>query len=185
MKLMRILFNGLACVFSVSVFAQNTYHSIDQNEIILQGSSSDYDFYQNTYYNAFEELAITWEIINADIPNEWDFSICFPECYPIGTTNGSNEFTTNSSNYLNCHIYPNNITASGLIQMAIITDGLYVDTVSWIATANAAMMINENIYSKKLVKITDGLGQEVNNTNNQILFHIYDDGSVEKKFIVE
>jgi hypothetical protein len=60
-----------------------------------------------------------------------------------------------------------------------------VDTVSWIATANEPMMINENIYSKKLIKITDGLGQEVNHTTNQILFHIYDDGSVEKKFVVE
>ena len=69
--------------------------------------------------------------------------------------------------------------------MAIITDGLYVDTVSWFATAIQAMMINENIYSKKLVKITGGLGQEVNQTTSQILFYIYDDGSVEKKFIFE
>ena len=46
-------------------------------------------------------------------------------------------------------------------------------------------MINENIYSKKLVKITDGLGQEVNQTTSQIHFYIFDDGSVEKKFIVE
>ena len=38
---------------------------------------------------------------------------------------------------------------------------------------------------KKLTKIVDALGREVNHTNNQILFHIYDDGSVEKKFIVE
>ena len=182
---MRLLFTALGYLVSLSVFGQETYHSIDQNEIILQGSSSDYDFYQNTYYNAFEELEITWEIINADIPNEWDFSICFPECYPIGTTIGSNEFITNSSNYLNCHVYPNNIAGSGLIQMAIITDGLYVDTVSWIATANEAMMIDENIYSKKLVKITGGLGQEVNQTTSKILFYIYDDGSVDKKYIVE
>ena len=69
--------------------------------------------------------------------------------------------------------------------MAIITDGLYVDTVSWVATANEAMIIDENIYSKKLVKITGGLGQEVNQTTSQILFYIYDDGSVEKKYIVE
>ena len=39
--------------------------------------------------------------------------------------------------------------------MEIITDGLFVDTVSWIATANEAMMINENIYSKKLIKMTN------------------------------
>tara|TARA_B110000444_G_scaffold238635_1_gene252380 strand:- start:311 stop:1900 length:1590 start_codon:yes stop_codon:yes gene_type:complete len=38
---------------------------------------------------------------------------------------------------------------------------------------------------KKVVKVLDALGREVNHTTNQILFHIYDDGSVEKKFIVE
>ena len=38
---------------------------------------------------------------------------------------------------------------------------------------------------KHLIKIVDALGREVNHTTNQILFHIYDDGSVEKKFIVE
>ena len=38
---------------------------------------------------------------------------------------------------------------------------------------------------RKLEKVVDALGREVNQTTNQILFHIYDDGSVEKKFIVE
>ena len=38
---------------------------------------------------------------------------------------------------------------------------------------------------RKLDKVVDALGREVNHTTNQILFHIYDDGSVEKKFIVE
>ena len=120
---MRLILTALAFLFSVSVFGQNTYHSIEQNEIILQGSSSDNDFYQNTYYYAFEDLAITWEIINSDIPNEWDLSICFPECYQIGTINGSNEFIANSNNYLNCHVYPNNIAGSGLIQMELLLMG--------------------------------------------------------------
>jgi len=39
--------------------------------------------------------------------------------------------------------------------------------------------------NRKLEKVIDILGREVNHTTNQILFHIYDDGSVEKKFIVE
>ena len=38
---------------------------------------------------------------------------------------------------------------------------------------------------RKLEKIVDALGREVNHKTNQILFHIYDDGSVEKKFVVE
>ena len=40
-------------------------------------------------------------------------------------------------------------------------------------------------FEKQLIKIVDALGREVNHTTNQILFHIYDDGSIEKKFIVE
>jgi len=39
--------------------------------------------------------------------------------------------------------------------------------------------------NRKLEKVVDALGREVNHTPNQILFHIYDDGSVEKKFVVE
>jgi len=42
-----------------------------------------------------------------------------------------------------------------------------------------------NYLENESYKILDITGREVNHTTNQILFHIYDDGSVEKKFIVE
>jgi hypothetical protein len=46
--------------------------------------------------------------------------------------------------------------------------------------------INElNDNNKTVTKIIDALGREVKQTKNQLLFHIYDDGSVEKKFVVE
>ena len=38
---------------------------------------------------------------------------------------------------------------------------------------------------RKLEKVVDALGREVKHTTNQILFHVYDDGSVEKKFVVD
>ena len=38
---------------------------------------------------------------------------------------------------------------------------------------------------RKLDKVVDYLGREVNQTTNQILLHIYDDGTVEKKIILE
>ena len=41
------------------------------------------------------------------------------------------------------------------------------------------------IHEKTLFKTVNTLGREVNHTTNQILFHIYDDGSVEKKFVIE
>ena len=40
-------------------------------------------------------------------------------------------------------------------------------------------------YERNLEKVVDAFGREVNHTTNQILFYIYDDGSVEKKFMVE
>jgi hypothetical protein len=40
-------------------------------------------------------------------------------------------------------------------------------------------------HKKTLYKIVNTLGREVNQNTNQILFYIYDDGSVEKKFVVE
>ena len=45
--------------------------------------------------------------------------------------------------------------------------------------------IEEACTKKSLIKIVDALGKEANHTTNQILFYIYDDGSVEKKVIVE
>ena len=50
---------------------------------------------------------------------------------------------------------------------------------------NTSSIHNEIFETKKLTRIIDNLARDVNHTSNQILFHIYDDGSVEKKFIVE
>jgi hypothetical protein len=38
---------------------------------------------------------------------------------------------------------------------------------------------------KKLIRIIDFVGREVKETKNQPLFYIYDDGTVEKKIIIE
>ena len=39
--------------------------------------------------------------------------------------------------------------------------------------------------SKRLIKITDVLGRETKGTKNEPLFYIYDDGTVEKRIIIE
>jgi len=50
-------------------------------------------------------------------------------------------------------------------------------------TVSSGTELNDN--NKTLTKVIDALGREVNHTKNQILFHVYDDGSVEKKFVVD
>ena len=59
-----------------------------------------------------------------------------------------------------------------------VSDGTYVN--AYIATG----IDNIKNSSKKLLKITDFLGRETN-AKNQPLFYIYDDGTVEKRIIIE
>ena len=56
----------------------------------------------------------------------------------------------------------------------------------FIPSTNSIIESSNFAVSKRTLKKTlDALGREVNHTTNQILFHIYDDGSVEKMFVVE
>ncbi len=49
---------------------------------------------------------------------------------------------------------------------------------------NQTTSILENITKKKILRITDVLGREVNQSSETPLFYIYDDGSVEKKILI-
>ena len=49
---------------------------------------------------------------------------------------------------------------------------------------NGATTINEHNSNKELIKVTNILGRETKQTN-QPLFYIYDDGTVEKRIIIE
>ena len=46
-------------------------------------------------------------------------------------------------------------------------------------------MIQINNYNKRLMHTIDVLGRESVKSKNQLLFYIYDDGTVEKKIIIE
>jgi hypothetical protein len=40
-------------------------------------------------------------------------------------------------------------------------------------------------FAKKIIKIVDVLGRETFPKNKQILFYIYEDGTIDKKYIIE
>ena len=50
---------------------------------------------------------------------------------------------------------------------------------------NQTNFVNEYITKKDLIKIIDVLGRQTKHLKNQPLFYIYDDGTVEKKMIIE
>jgi len=45
--------------------------------------------------------------------------------------------------------------------------------------------IQEHSTNKELLKVTDLLGRETKGTKNEVLFYIYDDGTVEKRIVIE
>jgi len=56
-----------------------------------------------------------------------------------------------------------------------------IDGISIAASITQAQYIERN-----LIKVVDLIGREINsNTKNTTLLHIYDDGSIEKKYILK
>ena len=50
---------------------------------------------------------------------------------------------------------------------------------------NQSTFIEENYQSSRLIKVVDILGRKSTEKQNSLLFYIYDDGTVEKKIIIE
>ena len=55
----------------------------------------------------------------------------------------------------------------------------------YIITSPPSGILNVTNTEKTLIKITDMLGQETPQRRNTPLFYIYDDGTVEKRIIIE
>ena len=100
----------------------------------MEGTVSDADVSANTYFNAMANVLVEWSVLEADLPEGWDFSFCFPDCHPIGVESGTNAFDANSEHYLNCHVYPNNISGTGHLSMLLTTNSAALDTVTWWVT---------------------------------------------------
>ena len=83
---------------------------------------------------------------------------------------------------------------AGTYTLTSFSDALAVGSISGAAlvTVNTSpidcpppLLIQEHTTNKELLKITDILGKETTLKNNTLLFYIYDDGTVEKRIVVE
>ena len=116
--------------------------------------------------------------------NKLKYEIAFGSHDPISGPNGGNgeigirviswlqNFLLNDSCY--CPILLLNPSTSSLYTTNILCNNTNV---------NVSFLIPNS--QKKLLKITDLLGRETQGTKNKSLFYIYDDGTVEKKIIIE
>tara|TARA_B100001142_G_scaffold202715_1_gene201115 strand:- start:138 stop:638 length:501 start_codon:yes stop_codon:yes gene_type:complete len=159
-------------------------HFIDQHNMQIYGNVNDADISINTYYNTFDTCSVSWKIITDSMPSQWEFSICFPSCFLIGVTSGQNLILADEQAYLNCHMYPHGQVGNGVVQMEITTNNLYKDTITWIGSISNTSSITEFNKKRKLIKITNLLVRETKQTNQPLLY-LYDDGTVEKRIVVE
>ena len=162
----------------------NQTHFINQHNLQMYGDAYDSDISINTFYNTLDTCSISWIIITDSMPSQWEFSICFPSCFVVGITSSQDLLLPNEQTYLNCHMYPNGQLGNGVVQMEITTNDFYKDTITWNGFISTASFISEHNTNKRLFRVTNLLGIETKQSNQPLLY-IYDDGSVEKKIIIE
>ena len=168
------------------IFSQS--HEIEELFIELSGNATNGDFSNNTYYVAFDSCDVSWQIIRDSIPSGWEFSFCFPNCYDPGVTSGNSLFLDNSEQFLNCHVYPNNIAGSGFNEMEITTNSTHKDTIVWSAIAYDNLFLNElsNHSSESIVNIYNLEGKILSKpTPNNIVLIKYENGLIEKRIIIQ
>ena len=86
-------------IISFELFSQS--FNVDATNITIDACTGCASPANNTYLNALSDETVYWSIIDVDIPEGWEFSNCFPNCYPIGTTSGDLNITSGQQYYLN------------------------------------------------------------------------------------
>ena len=183
---MKLLLTSLTLILlSFNNWAQS--FTVQSNSIMLNGSPNVQDFNDNTYLNALSTETLTWSIVADSMPSSWEYSNCFPNCYPIGTTNGTLSITNGQSYYLNGHIYPNNTPGEGFWTMEI-TNGTTTELVTWYVVAGSVGIVNDFLTNKKqeIKNIFNLNGQIVNELKvNHFYIVQYNNNTTTKIFINE
>ncbi|MBT5273510.1 MAG: cyanophycinase [Flavobacteriales bacterium] len=162
---------GIAC-------DEYTAVCIDTNGIArVYGGYPTYD--DNAYF-----LRINCEIssnipenITSSIPLTWDHSGQAIKVYKIkGISTGLNSFDLNTWED----------GTGGVWENWSVLNGLLFESISNPINCNSTgIYLEDQTGSNKLTKVIDVLGKDAERENNQTLFYIYDDGTVEKKIIIE
>ena len=183
---MKLLLTSLTLILlSFNNWAQS--FTVQSNSIMLNGSPNVQDFNDNTYLDALSTETLTWSIVADSMPSSWEYSNCFPNCYPIGTTNGTLSITNGQSYYLNGHIYPNNTPGEGFWTMEI-TNGTTTELVTWYVVAGSVGIVNDFLTNKKqeIKNIFNLNGQIVNELKvNHFYIVQYNNNTTTKIFINE
>jgi hypothetical protein len=182
----KLLF--IAFLMPLGLFAQE--YTFQDLNLVIEGVETDDDISNDTYIDVtVAEINLSWEIIEMDVPEEWFTTFCFEQCYPPGINSGDGTFYAESSNLVNCHVYPEGVIGDGVVKMQVSDENSSrVDTVTWtVSVTNQVgieeMLLNESV---EIEAIYDLSGRKLNAIlNQQIVIVRYKNGLSKKVFILE
>lgn len=176
----------LALLTPLGLLAQD--YTFQELNLDIEGVATDYDISNDTYIDVVaNEINLSWEIIEMNVPEEWFTTFCFEQCYPPGINAGDGTFYAGSSNLVNCHVYPEGVIGEGVVKMHI-TDSLRSDTVTWTVSVTNPVGIEEMLLNEavEIDAIYDLSGRKLNAVlNQQIVIIRYKNGLSKKVFILE
>tara|TARA_B100000767_G_scaffold117297_1_gene112006 strand:+ start:1702 stop:2259 length:558 start_codon:yes stop_codon:yes gene_type:complete len=162
--------------------------NVDENTLIIDACTNCAGPGSNTSLNALEDATLNWSIVDADIPEGWEFSNCFPNCYEIGVTSGILNITSGQQYYLGCHVYPNEIAGEGSITMQILDNSGTIEEVTWNTIIGSAGLF-ENILDQDeltIKSIYNLQGQQIPELlKNQLQIVVFSDNSRKQVYINE
>ena len=197
-----VWFDNMLGIGSVTGGWNKTYYSYNaSNENILQES---YEWDGSSYSIPSNKDELSYLSGNPVLEVRYSYNITYWDTNFVtyNTWSNGNEimkitesynggFTNEDTVIFNYNSIPSSITAAPFIQNANqiidrndnqgnISTYYYSSFIN--STGTSDISKNEN---KELLKVTDLLGRETKGTKDEILFYIYDDGTVEKRIIIE
>ena len=127
----------LVSLLMMAGFAFGQSHTIDEHDLYMSGDVEDGDISINTYFNAIDAVQVNWSIIETDVPEGWEYSVCFPNwSTPSGSCRHQPTFPQ-QANSTSTAMSPQRHRRRRHIRMLITTNGAAQDTVTWWATIDA------------------------------------------------
>ena len=172
-----------ACTFYATIFKESPIGSTYIPNGIGHGTAV---FLQTIASNTVLDSLSTWNIFNTDfstviIGDSVEFTNLSSNYESVlwNFGDGTQSILDNPSHvYLNSGIY--NVKLTTFTNNSCISD-IENDTI----TITSTTAIEELKQEKKLIKITDILGRDTRIKKNVLLIYIYDDGSIEKRVILD
>jgi Leucine-rich repeat (LRR) protein len=144
------------------------------------------DLSQNSY---LEDLYCSGnQLTNLDLSNNTALTLLycsFNQLTSLDLRNGNNMNFTDGACTNNPNLYCIDVDDAAWSTVNWTVASGNIDSQQYFSNNCSGTSIQEHSINKKLLKVTDLLGRETKGIKNEPLFYIYDDGTVEKKIIIE